>query len=574
MWGVVTTDLEGNERGAAASQLRSTQHGSSEVAAAQRQSGAQSDSWPPSVCSRGSPSKARTRPLRRLPLPLAWAARAQCPPWLATPRLPLPPLAPEGPAGYLAGCRVPGPLCLEIQARKSEQGPPGGEQRRAESGGKGAATSTAAAVSPAAAVAAIHSFVQPQGPRCYLCNLFIFNCEFRHSDQHFSALGQQGSAQPTLLISTALAAMAAGSASKGAQPAHKAHGRPAGREKCLCRTPPAACCSGRLSRQTATPAFPNPEPAASPLFAGPEFEVFVFGHPKEGAESHEGQLGACEQDGATCRAGHVAHCSPAVAVARCLSRRARFPTCVEPPADWASPPPCSVCSGTQLKCSHRRAAAAAARNRRGVTIRVASHPLPLPPLSPLPSAGRPLLGPRAAASGREGAALRSQLCGCLQQARLVRRRQLAWRATWRGPRLETNRDQLCGLLRRAVQPHKPRAEHRCTSQGRGRLGGACEPSKAAAPAPALLLHALRASWSMRLAARRSSAQGSRAAHAARRCIASWLAITPARVPTASKTGPAWQAPPARVPPARPSSPCSALPEQDSHACCCCFLVAG
>lgn len=26
---------------------------------------------------------------------------------------------------------------------------------------------------------------------------------------------------------------------------------------------------------------------------GPEFEVFVFGHPKEGAESHEGQLGAC-----------------------------------------------------------------------------------------------------------------------------------------------------------------------------------------------------------------------------------------------------------------------------------------
>ncbi|KAL4436536.1 hypothetical protein ABPG75_003675 [Micractinium tetrahymenae] len=26
---------------------------------------------------------------------------------------------------------------------------------------------------------------------------------------------------------------------------------------------------------------------------GPQFEVFVFGHPKEGAESHEGQLGAC-----------------------------------------------------------------------------------------------------------------------------------------------------------------------------------------------------------------------------------------------------------------------------------------
>ncbi|KAL4426238.1 hypothetical protein ABPG77_009853 [Micractinium sp. CCAP 211/92] len=26
---------------------------------------------------------------------------------------------------------------------------------------------------------------------------------------------------------------------------------------------------------------------------GPEFAVYVFGHPKEGAESHEGQLGAC-----------------------------------------------------------------------------------------------------------------------------------------------------------------------------------------------------------------------------------------------------------------------------------------
>lgn len=30
------------------------------------------------------------------------------------------------------------------------------------------------------------------------------------------------------------------------------------------------------------------------LVAGPEFAVYVFGHPKEGAESHEGQLGACE----------------------------------------------------------------------------------------------------------------------------------------------------------------------------------------------------------------------------------------------------------------------------------------